>query len=372
MGTQNSGPEGNVRGAFMIQEYYCRTMQAPIYARLCKAIAERLTGASAVGARILAWPGEPTRDALPLRFIGGLHALVRAGADADLAAIFSGTLTDEAAIAQALERALARHDAALLPWLDGPPQTNEAGRSAALMLGLIDVAGRFGPKLELLEIGSSGGLNLMIGRYRFDLGGSMVGPADASLTITPDWRGPAPAVPPIDIVTARGCDIAPLDVTDPAIAARLSAYVWAETPERQARLDTGIAMVRAQGVRIDRADAADWVEARLAEPQSAGTTRVLMHSVVWQYLPEPVAERIRQAMAAAGTRATLERPLAWVSMEPDRALAEQVVTVKAWPGPDERILLATAHAHATWVRPGLPEAGRTANPLVDEAAQVRL
>ena len=70
MGTQNSGPEGNVRGAFMIQEYYCRTMQAPIYARLCKAIAERLTGASAVGARILAWPGEPTRDALPLRFIG--------------------------------------------------------------------------------------------------------------------------------------------------------------------------------------------------------------------------------------------------------------------------------------------------------------
>lgn len=361
--------EETVRGAFMIQEYYCRSMDAPIYARLCEAIATGLTRESRVGARILDWPGEPTRDALPLRFIGGLHALVRACADDDLTAIFDGSLTGLAEIAAALNRALLRHDDALLPWLDGPPQTNEPGRSAALMTGLIEVARTCGPKLELLEIGSSGGLNLLIDRYRFDLGGAFVGPAEAPVTITPEWRGATPAIPPIEIVSKRGCDIQPLNVTDPAIEDRLAAYVWAEKPERLARLKTAIAMVRAHGVRLEQADAADWVEARLAEPQAAGVTRVLMHSVVWQYLPEPVAERIRAAMAMAGAAATDERPLAWVAMEPDRALAEQVVTVRTWPG-GPREIVATAHAHATWVKPGLPEAGREGHALVDAAARV--
>ncbi|OYY68153.1 DUF2332 domain-containing protein [Sphingomonas sp. 28-63-12] len=364
--------EENVRGAFKIQEYYCREMDAPIYARLCTAIANGLTRESKTGARILDWTGEPTRDALPLRFIGGLHALVLAGVDHDLAAIFSGKTTDEGAIIATLGRVLMRHDDALMPWLDGPPQTNEPGRSGALIYGLLEVARRFGPRIEILEIGSSGGLNLLIDRYRFDLGGTIVGPAESPLTITPEWRGDPPPAAAIDIVSTRGCDIIPLDVTDPALERRLAAYIWAEKPERQARLKTAIEMVRQSRVRIDHADAADWVEARLAEPQALSVTRVLMHSVVWQYLPEAVADRIRKAMATSGANATADRPLGWVSMEPDRALAEQVVTVKTWPGDGSRTVIATAHAHAAWIRPGAPAAGRLANPLVEAAAQVRL
>ena len=77
--------EANNREAFRIQDFYCAKMGAPIYARLCAAIAERADARQPDGARVLDWPGEPTRDALPLRFIGGLHALVRAGEDAGLA-----------------------------------------------------------------------------------------------------------------------------------------------------------------------------------------------------------------------------------------------------------------------------------------------
>lgn len=364
--------EENVRGAFGIQEFYCRSMDAPIYARICAAIQHGLTRASPLGARVLDWAGEPTRDALPLRLIGGLHALVLAGADAELAAIFTGAVTDEAAIVATLNAVLARHGAALAPWLDGPPQTNEPGRSAALMYGLLEVARRLGPKIEILEIGSSGGLNLLIGRFGFDLGGARVGPADAAVTITPEWRGEAPAIPAIEIVSARGCDVNPLDVTNPAVAARLAAYVWLETPERRVRLDAAIAMVREHGIALDHADAADWVKARLAEPQAEGVARVLMHSVVWQYLPEPVADRIRAAMAAAGARATPERPLGWVAMEPNRALAHQVVSVRSWPGGGERDIIATSHAHAAWIRPGLPEEGRPEHPDFAAAAHVRL
>lgn len=344
--------EENNRGAFRIQQFYCAKMAAPIYARLCGVIAERRTRDSRTGARVLEWPGEPTRDALPLRLIGGLHALVLAGKDAGLTAVFRGEITDPEAIAAALNAALLTHDDMLWPWLDGPPQTNEPGRSAALMLGLMEVARRHGPTVEVLEIGSSAGLNLLIDRYRFALGGTLVGPADAPVTIRPDWSGPPPAPVPLDMVSVRGCDVQPLDATDPAVEARLAAYVWAETPARAERLRAAIAMQRARGVDLVRADAADWLEARLAEPQAAGVTRVMMHSVVWQYLPDVVATRIRRAMTAAGGRATPDRPLGWVAMEPQRAIGEMLVNVRTWPGASDWTVLAQSHAHAAWIRAG--------------------
>lgn len=359
--------EASNREAFRIQEFYCRNMDAPIYARLCAAIADGLTRDRCTGARILDWPGEPTRDALPLRFIGGLHALVQTGADSGLAAVFRGDTTDQGAIAAAVNAALAAHDDFLLPWLDGPPQTNEPGRSGALIVGLLEIARRYGSKVELFEIGSSAGLNLLIDRYAFDLGGVKVGPADAPVTIAPEWRG-EPLVPaPIEIVSVRGCDVRPLDATDSAIEARLAAYVWAETPLRAERLRQAIAMQRAKPVDLVQADAADWIEARLAEPQEAGVTRVLMHSVVWQYLPEDSANRIRSAMNAAGARATTERPLAWVMMEPDRAFAHQVIRVKSWPGHDQWQVVATAHAHGAWVKNGVEDKDKRRYDLPESA-----
>lgn len=363
--------EQNNRDAFLIQRFYCDKMDAPIYARICVALAEGLTRDSRVGARILDWPGEPTRDAVPLRLIGGLHALVLAGADDELAGVFSGAVTDVAGIGPILERVLARHDDAVLPWLDGPPQTNEPGRSAGLMVGLLEIARRHEPRLEILEIGSSAGLNLLIDRYRIDLGGTVVGPADAPVTIRPDWSGPAPVSVPVEIVATRGCDVHPMDATDPAVERRLSAYVWAETPERAVRLRTAIGMMRARGVRLDDKDAADWVEARLAEPQAAGVTRVLMHSVVWQYLPEPVAGRVTAAMHAAGARATADRPLGWVTMEPDRARGHQIIRARSWPDRPDWTDLATAHAHAAWIDAGGPGVAGAAADL-PEGARVEI
>lgn len=362
--------EAGNREAFRIQQFYCSQMAAPIYARLCGAIADGLTRETRTGRRILDWSGEPTRDALPLRFIGGLHALVQAGVDADLQAIFRGDITDVQAVVAGLKRAMIGHDDALLPWLDGPPQTNEPGRSAALITGLLEVARRHGPRIELLEIGSSAGLNLLIDRYGFDLAGVRIGARDAAVTIVPEWTGAAPQPSPIEFVSVRGCDIQPLDATDPAVEARLAAYVWAETPQRAERLKRCIALQREHPVDLVRADAADWIEARLGEPQEAGVTRTLMHSVVWQYLPEAVADRVRRAMVAAGERATIDRPLAWVMMEPDRAVACQLVRVRSWPGDAQWMQVATAHAHGTWIKSGIDDDDRARFDL-PESAKVR-
>ena len=337
--------EATNRAAFEIQAGYCDAMAAPVTARIARALGSGTTCASATGRRVLEWPGEPVADALVLRLIGGLHALHRSGQDPALSAMFAGGPVEPAA----LDAVLVRHDAALLPWLDGPPQTNEAARSAGLMTGLLHVVAADRLPVEVLEIGSSAGLNLLIGRMRFDLGGVETGPRDSPLLIRPEWRGPPPPSAQVRVASARGVDVAPVDVRDPAQAERLAGYVWIDATERQARLDTAIAMVRADPVALDRGDAADWVEARLAEPQPAGVARVLMHSVVWQYLPPVTQERIRKAMDAAGARATADRPLAWVMMEPNRDLHRHEVRVRRWPVGEAMELVALTHAHGAWV-----------------------
>lgn len=341
--------EADNLASFEVQAGYCRAMDAPVTTRLVEALPMVLDRSTATGRTVLDWPGEPVADALVLRLVGGLHALHRAGADDGLSRVFDGATTDAADVAEAVRGAIARHDAAIRPWLDGPPQTNEVGRSAGLMTGLLHLAQRFGPRVELLEIGSSAGLNLMIGHYGFDLGGVQVGPADAALTLTPDWRGPPPPAVPIAIERVRGVDIAPVDLDDAAQARRLQAYVWVEATDRQDRLARAIGLVRARGVDLVQGDAADWVEARLAEPQAAGVTRVLMHSVVWQYLPPATRARIGAAMSAAGAQASAERPLGWVMMEPNRDLHRHEVRVRGWPGDTPMELVALTHAHGAWV-----------------------
>lgn len=343
------GTETENRESFHIQAAYCDAMAAPITARVCTALATALDRESATGRRVLDWSGEPVADALVLRLVGGLHALHRRKANLALDEVFTGAVSDPGAVVTALRTAVHAHDAALLPWLDGPPQTNEAGRSAGLMTGLLHVAERFGPAMDLLEIGSSAGLNLLIDRYAFDLGGLRRGPADSPVRIAPEWRGPPPPDAAVAIRSVRGVDIAPVDVTDPAEAERLASYVWVDAAERLERIERGIAMIRAHGVSLAQGDAAEWVEARLAEPQDAGTTRVLMHSVVWQYLPPATQARIREAMDAAGARATPERGLAWVMMEPNRDLHRHEVRVQTWPGERPMELVALTHAHGAWV-----------------------
>ena len=176
--------EANNRGAFAIQRAYCEAMGAPITMRVVGAVHDALDRDTAIGRRILDWPGEPTADALPLRIVGGLHALAQAG-HGDLARLFGGAVRGADESRAIVAAAFAAHDAALQPWLDGPPQTNEAGRSGALIIGLIAIARRFGHPLDVMEIGSNAGFNLLVDRLRYDLGGTIIGPEDSPVTIAP-------------------------------------------------------------------------------------------------------------------------------------------------------------------------------------------
>ncbi len=254
--------------AMTFQAEFCEAGGAPITARVCRALAAGLDRSTATGRRAIDWPGDHVRDALPLRLVAPYHAL------------FRGRRIAAFDTPDAIRAATAAHDGWIAEWLDGPPQTNEPARSATFMAALMVLAARFGLPFELFEIGSSAGLNLLVDRYRYDLGGSTAGPPDAPVVIAPDWRGPAPPLAPVRIERVCGVDIAPIDVTDPAEAERLLAYVWIDAPERLSRVAAAIEMIHARPVDMAAGDAADWVEAQLAEPQAAGVCRVLMHSVV--------------------------------------------------------------------------------------------
>jgi hypothetical protein len=343
-----TGPAA-VATAFDNQAAYCTANDAPVTARVVKALASNMRSNidGAFVRRLRAWEGAPLADALPLRAAGALHSLHLRGDEPALSAIYRGETVNAAAVTADV---LARRGDELLPWLDGPPQTNEAGRSANFVAALLWLSDHgLPPRFECLEIGSSAGINLMIDRYRYELAGVGVGPEPGAMRFEPEWRGPAPPEHPIAFVSLKGCDVAPVDLTDPEQALRLKAYIWPEHAVRFARMDAAVRAAGEQAPRLVRMNAADFVERELAQPQQPGTTRVLMHSIVWQYVPAEQQARVIAAMEAAGARATAERPLAWVSLEANRTVHHHELTVRYWPGGETRVQLGTAHAHGAWV-----------------------
>ncbi len=336
--------------AFANQVAYCIANDAPITAAVCGALIAALDRSTATGRAVLDWPGHALADALPLRLAGGVHALWRSGAVPELDALYRGEDVEPSHWTGPMRAMLAEHDAALLPWLDGPPQTNEAGRSANFIAGLHWLAAQGLPAtFEILETGASAGMNLLLDRYRYDLGGVVSGPEDAPVTIRPDWRGAPPPDNAIMFQSVRGCDIAPVDITDDAAAEKLMAYIWPDAQQRFARMEAGIAMFRVDPPSLEAADAADWIERALSEPQEDGVTRVLVHSIMWQYLPRETQARIERAMETSGMAASADRPLAWLALEANRSLLGHALTARNWPGDGAETLLATAHAHGAWV-----------------------
>lgn len=337
--------EAGVRAAFADQAHWCVKLGSPFTARLCGLIAERLDRNTEAGRRVLDWPGDPTgtADALPMRLCGGLHFLVRSGEVPELAACYPpahepGDETLWAALAGALARS------ELSAWLDSAPQTNEVGRSTVLMAGLLLVAARFGEPIELLELGASAGLNLNLDRYAYDLGGLATGDPASPVRLRPEWTGEPPPAAEVAIASRRGVDLSPVDpVRD---AERLLAYVWPDQGERLARIEAALHIARRHPPPVDQGDAAGWTEERLAAPQVGGVSRVLLHSVAFQYFPAETQGRIAAAAEAAGRAATDERPFAWLRYETLAGEGAYSLRLCSWPDGGDR-LLAWCHPHGT-------------------------
>jgi hypothetical protein len=238
----------------------------------------------------------------------------------------------------------------LLDALGHPPQTNEVGRTASLAAGLAVVAQRFGLPIRLLEIGTSAALNLRLDRYWYEQAGATWGDRTSTVRFVDLWL---PDAPPFGagarIAERRGCDRDPIDATnDPEAALTLLSYVWPGQDERFTTLRAALGIAATFPVAVDRADAAQWVPARLAE-RTDGVATVVMHSIFWQYLDDGRRAAIADALDHAGARTTADTPIAWLRLEPAPSGTWTELKLTCWPGAAESVL-ATAGFHAGPVR----------------------
>ncbi|MFP5320595.1 MAG: DUF2332 domain-containing protein [Acidimicrobiia bacterium] len=328
-----------------LQARACENAGSHLYVLVLRAMADDVRAGGPCRDILEPWSANAMADAIPLRFLAAVHALVLTGAAPALAAHYpSAGGTADGDPVPAFLATVEAHREAIAGSIHLAVQTNEVGRSASLFGGFHAVGRRSGLPLRQLEVGASGGLLLRWDRYGYRTAdGFRWGPQDG-LVLDDPWTGPPPAVADdLRVAERRGCDQAPIDPTTDEGAVRLRSFLWPDQTDRLRRLDAAIQIARRHPVAVDEADAADWIEAELAEPVP-GVATVVHHSIVLQYLPRPTFARLREAIEAAGARATPEAPVHWLRMEPAGDVAD--VRLTSWtgqPAPSEELLATTGY-----------------------------
>jgi hypothetical protein len=316
----------------------CEWGGSPLYGRLLRA------AAADVEARGDCWQvlsqrplGAAAYEGLAMRLMAGVHRIVLEGGAPELAAYYpsaGGTRDDDPW--PAFAATVHAHRERLVDLLDRPVQTNEVGRSAALVGGFLVVARDTGLPLQLLEVGASAGLNLRWPEYRYRAGDAAWGDPASPVQLEGAY---AAGVPPFDvevrIAGRRGCDAAPLDPSSEEDRLSLMAFLWADQRRRFEIQRGALEIAQRVPVTVDRADAGDWVAARLAW-RAPGTATVVFHSIVMPYLPDDARARFRRVLERAGAQATPDAPLAWLRLEWGDGDADLHLTT--WPGGETRLL----------------------------------
>jgi hypothetical protein len=283
---------------------------------------------------------------LPLRFMAAMHSLVLQGAAPSLANFYpsaGGNGPPEEAWPPFVA-ALSEHLEQVRSSSGRPVQTNEVGRCAALIGGFLRIAAETGKPLRLLEVGASGGLNLLWDRYRYESPERSWGPKDSPVRLKWD-APPAHLDVAVRVVDRSGCDPSPLDPLNERDRIRLLSAVWPDQVERVERLRGAFKAAEATPVDVERATAMAWVP-RMLEHRVPETTTVVFHSIVLQYLSEDERASFLQALNAAGARATEDAPLAHLTLEPDPGMSGFPVRLRIWPAGDE-VVVARGGPHGT-------------------------
>jgi hypothetical protein len=308
------------------QREWCRKLGSPFYFDLLGRIADDLDASGVCWQFLEPYTDAPGRTLLPLRFLAAIHRCVLEGKLPELAQHFPG---DVDAAWTELAAALQTRAVVIRERMPERVQTNEVGRSAALLPGFVEIAQRTGMPLRLLEVGCSAGLNL-----RWDQ--------------ILDCRG-------VHVIDRRGCDLNPLELDENGRLTLLS-FVWPDQKHRFEQLARAIEIARQVPAVVEQASALEWLERELANP-TKGAVTVVYHSIVMMYLSNEDRARFPEILAEAGIRATAEAPLAWLAMEAssDPGVEQTVVELTMWPGgpswkSGERRRIATAGFHGQNVK----------------------
>ena len=334
----------SVQQVFEEQAAACKSLGSPFMARLLSLIGSRIDRSTPIGRRILDWQGDlgPASQSVPLRLAGALHALVLQGHEA-LASSYQPHLVSDHQLWDAINGAFLDHADEINTILDSPPQTNEVRRSAVLLAAASEVSGMFGLPFSIYELGSSAGLNLMFDQFGLAAGDQVIGAKDPKILFTPDLPSATPVNNPVHITNRSGCDIAPINLTDPNAKLRLLSYIWPDQADRMAMTKVAI---QNQNAKVLNMGAFEYLKTNLALKN--GEVQFVFHTIAWQYFPSEEQERCKLLLEEIGSDATADCPLAWFSMENNGEGRGAELRLRAWPGNINRVL-GTADFHGRWI-----------------------
>ncbi len=139
-------PDSRLLRSLRLQGQVCAGMGSPMYGDMLDRMATDVAAGGVFATILAGHENDSGRLALPLRLLGGLHLLALGGRAPELRRWYpsTGGRWDAEAAWPDIALAAAEHAEGLRAALDQPPQTNEVGRSAALIGGLLVFAHRFG------------------------------------------------------------------------------------------------------------------------------------------------------------------------------------------------------------------------------------
>ncbi|MEV8096863.1 DUF2332 domain-containing protein [Kitasatospora sp. NPDC085879] len=342
---------------FERQATACAELGSPLYAALLRHAATDIRdggpcAAAAAGHEDVAGP-----QAVALRLMGGVHALVLTGRAPALAVHYpsAGGSTDPArpdAAWPAFRQVVAENLPWVRDWLTRPPQTNEVGRSNLLIAGLLHTLGERRMPVRLLELGSSAGLNQLADLFHCSSPGYSCGPADSPVQLPDAWRDAPPVwlparAEPLTFVERRGCDLTPIDPRSADGSLALRAYVWADQPARTARLEGALRLAAEVPTRVEAMGAGEFLAgAEVAE----GALTVVWHSIMRQYVPAEEWARVEAELARLAASSSPTAPFVHIAFEPRRIEGAHrfVLAVRDGEGPVEVLAEAVPHGLPAW------------------------
>ncbi len=344
------------RGRTLAQRFRAHAgAQTHLYGYVLRAMADDLEAHGPTALVVRGYEDAPAGAVIQLRLLAGIFRLVLTDRAPELRPYYAclGGAESPVTAWPVMRRVIADHPDELHEALAIAPQTNEVGRSVALLVGLFDLVSATGcRRVRLLELGASAGLNLLLDRFRVIGDGWSWGPEASPVQLLEAVQGPV--VPTeLEIVDARGCDLDPVDATTDQGRLRLTSFVWPFDVHRHDRLAGALRLAAAQPPVVDRASAAAWLTAQLtARRADPSTLTVIWHSVTQLYWPTSEIADVRAALSGYGR----DHRVGEVGMEyPPSGRPEEKPEVHTalWWGdgrPPRQRLAGTAHDHGIPVR----------------------
>jgi hypothetical protein len=273
---------------------------------------------------------------VPIRLLGGLHYLAL-GDGVDPWSATHETIEEHRVW---LARFVAEQDV----------QTNEVGRCFALLPAFLELARLSGRRVELLELGPSAGLNLLVDRYRYRYRHGGWGAEGAAVVVSGAELGPVPAdllAVELEVGRRRGIDLNPVDVTTDEGVRLLTSFVWADQWHRLERLRRAIDVARREPPELLRGDYVELLPQLLAARDGDALT-IVFQTASTQYIERARYERVRAALRAAAA----EGPLGWVSTQRFDEEGESghgyPLEIALWPDHDARVVARMGY-HGEWL-----------------------